>query len=949
MRDTTAAWRNFAAAFLFFALVALPGAAVARPSWPQEHSDLKADPAITFGTLSNGLRYAIQRNASPPGQVAMRLMITAGSMQEEKDQEGLAHFLEHMAFHGSTHVPDGEMALTLQRLGMRLGADINAGTGRDLTVYKFNLTKSDDASVETTLNLFREIGSELTLDPAVMNNERNVILAEAHSRTASQQKLEADQFAAVFGDHPFARPPIGREDVILHAPIERMRAFYDAYYRPERAVVIVVGDVDPAKVEAMIKAHFSDWRGRGRPGKDPAPPASTMKTPAFKLSVIKGLELSSQSLRLFFFHSFAPPKPSVADEEARFVYIIAGQTAENRLIQLNEQSGKPFTNGLLVAPLGLPRTIANIDFGGAGLVSDWQKALTLLIKTQRQVLEGGISQTEVDGAITLQRAALTQWLSQSSNQSSVRLADGIVSDVQNNSVPRSPQQDIDLFNEAVKGLTAERVNATLREHLGAPLIYFSTSYEPEGGEAAIRSVYEAAMKAPVDAFKMATSTPWPYVDFGRPGVVAVRRTRDDLGVTFVRFANGVRLTIRPTAYAADQVLVNVRFGHGQLDLPKDRVAASDFAAQVFTMGGFRDLTQAEAARSVAGQLVGFEATAGDDSFTLSGPSEFALRPDMFEREMQILAAKIAYPGWRTDDWQSMIASLSRDDDARDASPQAVYRNRVPELTHPGDQRWVIDTAEMRRGWRADDAVAFIKPIVEKAPLDIVVVGDIAVDRVIETVGRTFGALPTRSDAKEPAGLRDVKLPTPSPTPVELHHNGPDYQAMVVVDWLATDAFADPKQTQAARVLADIMMQRAFEQIRNKEGSSYSPTVAAGFSEVLPKYGMISALLLVPPADVDRVFADLDAIADDLAARDVSADEFQRAQSARLNLTRRFQRSNGYWLHYLEGAQTDPRLLNFAAREETDVASLTPADIRAAAQRWLKKSNSWRLKITPGGP
>jgi zinc protease len=944
MRRAAAGWRLFATAFLLFVLATPAALAASRPEWPQGRSDLAADPSVSFGTLSNGMRYAIQRNANPAGQVALRLMFTAGSMQEAHDQEGLAHFLEHMAFHGSAHVGDGEMALALQRLGMRLGADINAGTGRDLTVYKFNLTKSDEASVDSALNLFREIGSELTLDPVLMERERKVILAEGHSRTAAQQKLEMEQFAALFGDHPLARAPIGRDEVILGAPVQRMRDFYDAYYRPERAIVIVVGDIDPARIETMIKARFNDWRGRGTPGKDPGPVKSVVNEPTFKLAVIPGLELSSQTLRLFYVHPFKSFRDSRDQETERLTYIVAAQAAENRLIQLNERAGKPFTNGTILTPLGIPRRLADIDYSNASLISDWRATLTLLARAQHQLLEQGLTQYEVDGAVRLTRSAMAQWVAQYSNQSSPRIADELVGDVESGTVSRTPQQTLDLFDEAVAGLKVERANKVLRAHLGEPLVFLTTSQAPEGGEEAMRAVYEAAMKEQVVPFELSAATYWRYTDFGKQGVVAWRRNAPE--ATMVRFANGTRLTIRASDSAKGQVLVTVRFGHGQLDLPKDKIDASDFGAQILNMGGYRDLSQPEADRALAGEFVAAVASAGDDAFTLSGPTGVALRPDVFEKEMQVIAAKIAFPGWRTDDWPSLIASMARADDARDASPQAVYRIQGPMLTHPGDARWVVDTAAMRASWKPEGAVAFIKPILETAPLEVIVVGDIAVDRVIDAVGKTLGALPTRVDSKEPPGLRQVRFPAPTMQPVELHHNGPAYQALVVLDWPTTDALADTRQTQASRLLADIMQQRAFDQIRNQEGSAYAPSVTAQFSETLPGYGMISAAILVRPEDIARVFSDLDAIAADLAAHEATADEFSRAQSARIAQANRNQRNNAWWMHYLAGAQTDPRLLGFATREMSEISSVTAADVRAAAQRWLVKGKSWRLKITP---
>jgi len=173
--------RRAIAGFALTLLLAAP--ALARNEWVQAASDLAADPAVRFGQLDNGMRYAILRNATPAGQAALRLRIGSGSLQESEDQQGLAHFLEHMAFKGSTHVPQGEMIKILERKGLAFGADTNAETGYGQTVYKLDLPQVDDDTLDTGLMLLRETGSELTLDARAFDAERGVILSEERCAT----------------------------------------------------------------------------------------------------------------------------------------------------------------------------------------------------------------------------------------------------------------------------------------------------------------------------------------------------------------------------------------------------------------------------------------------------------------------------------------------------------------------------------------------------------------------------------------------------------------------------------------------------------------------------------------------------------------------------------------------------------------------------------------------
>ena len=281
-----------------------------RPAWPQSLGDIPADPAVTFGVLPNGMSYAIRHNATPSGHVSVWFEIQAGSMQEGDGQHGLAHLLEHMAFHGSTHVPDGDVRATVERLGLRFGPDANALTSALRTVYMFNLPKNDDASVDTALMLSREIASELTLDPKLVETERGVVLNEAHARAGPAQDMLHDLNVDWYGDHPYARLTIGTDQDIETGTVRRLRDFYDAFYRPERAVLVVVGDVDPAAIEARIKARFAGWSGRGpAAGVDP-PPAIAPTGPDLQVETVAGSP--AVGLMLFWNEPYRGPDLSLA-------------------------------------------------------------------------------------------------------------------------------------------------------------------------------------------------------------------------------------------------------------------------------------------------------------------------------------------------------------------------------------------------------------------------------------------------------------------------------------------------------------------------------------------------------------------------------------------------------------------------------------------------------------
>jgi zinc protease len=420
---------------------------------------------------------------------------------------------------------------------------------------------------------------------------------------------------------------------------------------------------------------------------------------------------------------------------------------------------------------------------------------------------------------------------------------------------------------------------------------------------------------------------------------------DDLGVTMARFADGVRLTIKPTRNAPGEFNVQVRFGHGRLDQPRDRLDASDWAMALVGSGGLSDLSLDEIAQSLRGHSVTASAGATDEAFTLGTDFRSVSVADL-DLEFQGLAATMTAPGWRSLGWKAQLGPAAQRDLAADATPDSVFARNSMTLLHPGDQRWVFTTAEQRATWTPDQARAFIEPILKQSNLEVIVVGDVTPDQAIAAVAKTFGAPPKREGLPEPAGTREEHFPPPTATPVELHHKGRADQAIAEISWPTTDRYAAWDDIAPTAILADILKQRVIDRLRTAEGETYSPRGGADFSLVFPSWGRISLLVPCKPEAISRVYAAIDAIAADLAAQPVSADELQRAVRPEVEAATRAQQQNGYWIAQLAGAQTDPRRLDYIRQTLPRLSAVTAADVQRVARRWLRPDRAFRIEVTP---
>jgi zinc protease len=914
-----------------------------RNVWPQTFSDVAPDPAIRFGTLPNGMRYAIQKNATPTGQASLRLRFDAGSLMERDDQQGLAHFLEHMAFNGSKAVPEGDMIKILERLGLAFGADTNASTGWTETIYQLDLPRTDDETVDTALKLFREAASELLIAEDAIDRERGVVLSEERSRDTPSYRTFKSEISFLLGDSLAARrTPIGTVEVLRGAKRDAIADFYRDYYRPERATLVAVGDFDPAVMEEKIKARFADWKPEGAAGAEPALTLPLKREPAVKIAVEPGVALTSSISWV------SPPDldpDSKAERREDLTELLGFAVLNRRLERLARSAEPPFISaGAYRSGLFRSADITSLEVKSPP--GRWREGLTAAMLEQRRAVQYGVTDAEIDREIAELRASYQAAVASAATRRTPALADQIAGSLDESDVVTSPAQEQEFFESLVPTFTAEAVSAALREAFGGsgPLVFLATPEPIEGGEAAVSRTLAAALNQPVEAAAARETKTWPYTDFGTPTAVVKQEVVEDLGATLLTFANGVRLTVKPTKFRDDQILVSVQAGSGRYGLPSDRVTPV-WALSSFIEGGLADLTAEEIEDIMRSRIVGYGLSLGEESFELSG----ATRPEDLDVQMQLLAAFVTNPGWRPEPFQRIKSAGATIHDQQDATPSGVFSREMPALIHSGDKRWGFPS----RDEIANGDLAQLRAIVDKSlkegPIEIVMVGDLTVEQARDAVARTFGALPARPAAGwvQPPAPK-IAFPQGTPQPVILRHKGRDDQALGVIAWKGLDYFTDPHMARTMGVLGDVMELRLIDELREKQGATYSPGILMNAALAYPGYGYIGALIETPPEKLPGFFEAVEAIAADLRDKPITQDELDRAKKPRIEGLLQQRQTNSYWLGVLSQIQADPRRRTPPSTVVEDVRSVTAADVQAAARKYLRPGEGWRLEVLKEG-
>ncbi|NKM23106.1 insulinase family protein, partial [Rhizobium laguerreae] len=768
---------------------------------------------------------------------------------------------------------------------------------------------------------------------------RGVILSEERLRDTPQYRAALEIMNSLLaGKRATMRAPIGKADIISNAPVALVRDYYRANYRPDRATLIVVGDIDPAGMEREIRQRFGDWKAV-----DPAPAKPDLGTLVTKgesadLIVVPG---GMTSVQVAWTRLFDAAPDTFAKRRAELIESLGLMVLNRRVSTIAGKADAPFISADVRAQ-DLVDSAHVVVIAANSEPDKWQAALTAIDQEQRRIQEFGVGQAELDREILAYRSDLQAAAAGAATRTTTEIASALAGSVADNQVFTSPAEELSLFETMTNGVTAAEVNQALQRAFSGngPQVVLQTAQPPEGGVDAVRQVYDASNAVAVSPPSGAADVAWPYTQFGEAGAVVERRAVDDLGLTMVRFSNGVRLTVKPTKLRANEVLVREDIGRGRLGLPKDR-SAPIWASPAVERSGLKAMDCQDIQNALTGNIVGVDFSVGDSSFKFDGRT----RTEDLAPQLQLMAAYISDPAYRPEAFKWVQQDHLSRLDQYEASPGGVVSRDFPGLVHSGDPRWTSpDRAELSAA-KPDDFEALFRPVVSNGPIDITIVGDVTVDDAIRLTAETFGALPPRPEAAPSNDCGDVRFPAANKTPVLQTHSGRADIAAAALGVPVGD-FSDLPRSFTAKIATQIFQNRLIDQFRIAEGASYALRGVVDLSREVAGYGYAYFFVETEPEKVPRFYAVVEEIATDLRSHDVSPDELARAREPIVETLKHRQQSNEYWIEYLHHAQTDSRRLDRIRDNLSGYGKVTAGDIRVFAATYFSPEKFWKFEVLP---
>lgn len=907
-------------------------------AWPSEKSTLEPDPSLVRGRLDNGFRYVLKKNSEPDNRVAVFLNVQAGSLHEKEEQRGVAHFLEHMMFKGTANFPANNLIDYFQSIGMNFGGDTNAHTTYDQTGYHIILPDGSAQQLDKGFLVVADYADRALLEDEQIDKERGVILSEKMARDSAAYRIHVDSSAFAFrGTLLPERLPIGEEEVLLKADRDLLRSYYDAWYRPDNMILVVVGDMDLGTAEELVRKHFTGLAPRG--GKPECPDFGKLDERGTEVFYRYEPELGRTSVSIDTYWDMERRNDSLELEREELTRYLGSMIMRYRLQQLLEAGDTPF----MQASYAASDIVNRIGYGSITAHTspeNWRESLALLENTLRQAILYGFSDKELVRAHKEVKADLEARVLNAQSQDSRSIAQEILHNLTSNRVYQSPEQQMALYGPLVERIGLEEVNEEFRGvwHRENRLVSVVGDARPGEDEARIiGEFYRQVREKTVARLPEGDILKFPYLTPPEPPAgIPEHVVFPDIGAERLIFANGLVVNLKQTDFQQNRIQMAVHFGGGEQSEPSPGMAM--LAEEVINSSGSGRMTKSELDAVVAGSSVEWRFRIGESAFSWVGN---ALSKD-FALSVQVLHTLLNDPGFRESQYGNVREKILRlyqkanheIDGAMVLDIQPFLADHNPHFGLPPLEKVAqIDFSQLQ-----EYAKTFARP----NDLEISVVGDYDREKVVNTLTRYFAGLP----------LQKAKIPV---TPIINFPEGRTLQvkvdtsidkSLVVVAWPIVDPW-QISRTRRLQVLAGVLEDRLRKSIRESLGATYSPRVASFNSRIYQRYGFIIAQMVVKPGQEEAIIGHVLEIGDLLHREGVTEEELVRVRKPVVTSLLDGVETNQYWLGTVLGLSNRyPEQLEWPKTIVSDFSSITADEISELAHRYLQNGAAAVARVMP---
>lgn len=914
-------------------------------AWPHEKSDLKPDPAVRWGKLENGFRYVLMKNTQPKDRVVMHLNVQVGSLHEKEDERGLAHFLEHMLFQGTENFEPGELVKYFQSIGMQFGPDVNAYTSFRETVYHIILPHGTSEKLGEGLLVLKDYAQGALLLEDQIDSERKVVLSEKQTRDSASYRIFKETLKFRFPESKISRRlPIGVEKVIKQLDQEMLRDFYDSWYRPEKMVLVMVGDFELDQMNSLIQKTFADMQARGpsRPMPRLEPVAHQGIDPFYYFEE----EIGDASVGIEVVEMVEQQPDTKAFKERMLKKDIADAIVQNRLDSMIRRGKAPFTSASIRSNIFLNRFFY-AEISAKSGSENWESSLSIMEQELRKALKYGFTNAELERVKQDYTARLEKAVQRAPTRESRQLARQIIRTINSDRVFMSPEQTRDLYLSMLANFTVDDIHKAFKETWDRNhrlVLVTGNAAVPENignAEDYVLSVFNKSRELKASPPEEKEPAVFPYLpEPESPGKIVGKREFSDLGIVQLDYENKSRLNYKKTDFKSGEILVEVAFGLGKASEPQEKPGLSVLSMDVVNGSGVGALDMEDLTRALAGKSTTVEFRVQEDRFLFRANTV----PDEIELLFQLLYTRIQDPAFRQEAYRLAMERYRLSYMQNIRSVEGAMRIHAERFLAGGDSRFGLPDYDTFKQLTLSDVRSWIETALKQYPFEISVVGDFDPDILVKTVSLYLGGMPSGNRKPEISKTTDLpKFPKGESLKIEVITEIPKAVAILAYP---TDDYWDIHRTRRLSILADVINERLRLEIRENLGVSYSLYAFNRPSRIYPGYGVFRKVVFTSPEQAQNIVGVMKQIASDTVQKGISDDEMQRALEPTLTSIREMRGKNEYWLRsVLAGSRRHPQQIEWARNIIDDYSSMTREEILTTAKKFLNNDKSADVVIS----
>lgn len=898
--------------------------------------EIKMDSRIVRRVLPNGFEIAVMKNAEPPKRVSMRLLLRRGSSTEKSGQEGIAHFTEHMAFNGTKHFPKGDMVEYFQRLGMAFGADTNAHTSFNETVYKIDMPDNTPKMIDDGLKLLSDYAGGMLFPEDEIERERGVIIAEKKARDNARYRGFVDFFSHIFKGTPYEnRMPIGLDEVIKNANRETFLDFYKSNYRPENMTLVVVGDIDENAVMAEAKKYFENLKADENTASS-LPNFSDAEN-ADVYSVFADADLNESGAGVYL---VAKPLHKADCLEKRVLDI--QMAAISCAMDLRFNSKKSSSNAKFISAYAYFSDFENyrdmFSIEASANVGKSGDALAEVLNMYEGAVKNGFGDWEIQKAKsdilnTLESAAKSM-----GTKNSASVSNKLVSAFSDGEIPTSPELDFEIAKFALKDFDAQKAEELFESFRKRSVLFVRASDAEKSSLPRDFDAFLSSLKKENNFYSPLSGAELVFDNFGKKGEI-VSEKNDILGIKEIAFKNGVRANLKVTDFTKDEVVINVAFGAGRYDIPKENPKLL-YALNAFILGGTKYQSYDLINVAKSDKNINIVLVAEDDCFML----KCRTNTKHLREALALVATYINAPAFSDDALNVIKKKIDETYRMLETNPDAVEALKLEDWLYAQNHMFKFPSKEEMQSISMREIKEWLLPILKNSYMEVSIAGDFDEKSAEGWLSDYLGSMPERAQSRpDYSAFRNLKFTDEREKTFEVA-SVKDARSTAIKIW-RTCGRGDLKKMRAATILGAVLNDSIRKNVREKEGKVYSP-----FAYNLSKQGFDSGLLFaetdVAPEYNGDVVSLMEKSAKDVS-ENITEDEFERAKLPVLKQIEKTRRTNSYWAdRAMPLFQSDKLRRETAATFESGYSDVSLDDVKKAASEFLKGRTGYTVKIIP---